>query len=661
MEKKLQWKICNFEYLLLQLYNMDPIKYLSVSENNNPTLTQILNSKEHLTSFKVILLLAVIISCLLFIALKSTVKEVDNNVGYNIFGFISFIIAIIFIIKELYLIKTDPYKSIFFRLFNSTELFVPLTIFLFIFVIILRILITINDIGLIQFDYLQDSRIKITLNFLIIFFILIISSIIYLKNKVKDDTILNSLPQNIRYAFALRSKYTIFFIAFIIPIILLYIFNPYGITDKYNTPLLFFTLFIGIFIIMLITIYQNFLVDNTPLYKVNETSTIIGFYKKNVALFVIPSFIISAVLIYLAIYLLGITHDDYNDSGNLGYKIFNTVLFCIMLGTIYKLIHTGDFINKSPLYRLIINIIFYIPCLFVSLIEFIMQLFNNSNSKLTANKFEGRALFFALFLLGGYFLIFFLFRPYIQHKYFTQGGKQLINHPIPIDNLTNVAGYQSLVGSKKFDYKYAISFWFYIDSFPPSTNSAYKKLVPIFSYGDNPAIKYSSESNTLFITVKENSVEENNSEKNILSTDLKQLDETAIKDWTNKIENAIEEVKTISFGTNLDDDGNRIIYAHSNVLLQKWNHIVLNYNSGTLDIFYNGKLVKSAIDVMPYIKYDYLTVGSNNGIKGNIANLMYFKNPLDILNVHKLYTSLKNNNPPTIPGIKQKLVSLPNV
>jgi hypothetical protein len=141
----------------------------------------------------------------------------------------------------------------------------------------------------------------------------------------------------------------------------------------------------------------------------------------------------------------------------------------------------------------------------------------------------------------------------------------------------------------------------------------------------------------------------------------KELDTNVIKNWNDKITDAIEAVKTMTFGKNLDAEGNRIIYSHPNVLLQKWNHIVLNYNGGTLDVFYNGKLVKSAIEVAPYIKYDFLTVGTENGVKGNIANLTYFKQPLDILTIHTLYTSLKDKNPPSIPENPQKLIPLPNV
>ena len=447
---------------------------------------------------------------------------------------------------------------------------------------------------------------------------------------------------------------------------LLYFVNPWGIMTDYGGPIIFFTLFVGIVCAILITVYQKLLATDSPSSKLNDMPSLLSFLIKGG--YIIAALAISGGLIFGALKMMGVFEQDASKSDSWGHIILNLILFCTMLGIIYKLANAGGFLDKNPLYRLILNTLLYIPCIFVSIIDHISQLFSKSDSKsdskslsqffkgdtkFTATKSDGKMLLISLGLLGGYFLWFFLLKPFIRRRYLTQGGKQLINQPVQTDVLTNVASYQSLAGNDTFDYRYALSFWFYADSFPPSTNSSYLKVTPILSYGENPAVKYSSETNTLFITVKENG--ENKPDTN------KELDENMIKQWNDKITNAIEVVKTMTFGENLDAEGNRIIYSHPDVLLQKWNHIVLNYNGGTLDVFYNGKLVKSAIQVAPYIKYDFLTVGTENGVKGSVANLMYFKQPLDILTIHTLYTSLKDKNPPSIPENPQKLIPLPNV
>jgi len=335
-----------------------------------------------------------------------------------------------------------------------------------------------------------------------------------------------------------------------------------------------------------------------------------------------------------------------------------------MLGIIYKLANAGGFLDKNPYYRLILNTIFYIPCLLVVVTNYISQILGlakGTGEPFSPPKpFEIKMLILSLVLLASYFFWVFLGKHFIQSTYLKQGGQQLINQPIRTNILTNVASYQSLSGSDKFDYQYAMSFWVYIDSFPPSTNSSYTKVVPILSYGENPTLKYSSANNTFYITVKQK--DETNT-----------VDETSIKEdndiqekingWKGKgkgiqekINDAIEQVKSMPFGNEVDAEGHRIIYKHHDVQLQKWNHILLNYNGGTLDVFYNGKLVKSAIEVVPYMKFDTLTVGYENGISGNVANLMYFKKPLDILTINTLYVSLKDKNPPVIPENKQTLI-----
>jgi hypothetical protein len=214
----------------------------------------------------------------------------------------------------------------------------------------------------------------------------------------------------------------------------------------------------------------------------------------------------------------------------------------------------------------------------------------------------------------------------------------------------SIAEYQSdLQGSsEKYNYQYAMSFWFYLDSFANSTSSSSNKLLNILSYGENPCVKYDMASNTIYITVKNDGEEKIALHKSRKSNTNKS---SMTEGFTiSDIRNKIEEIKTMPINIELDNDGNRIIYKQPNVLLQKWNNIIINYKGGTLDIFYNGELVKSAIEVVPYMKFDMLTVGSDDGVSGNVANLVYFDKPINYLQVHTLYNSLKNTNPPIIPG-----------
>jgi hypothetical protein len=434
---------------------------------------------------------------------------------------------------------------------------------------------------------------------------------------------------------------------------------------NYGGPIVFFTLFIGMICGILIIAYQKFLSDTGESSQMSEMPSGLAFILKGA--YILAAIAISGGLIFGALKMMGVFNQDASKPESWGNVIFNLIVFCSMLGIIYKLANAGGFLDKNPLYRLILNTLLYIPCILVTIPNFIISLFSGVSKPATAftppKPFEIKMLALGLVLSSGYFLWAFLLKPFLKSRYLKQGGKQFVNQPIPTDILTSVASYQTLSGSDKFDYRYAISFWFYIDAFPPSTNSSYMKVVPILSYGENPTVKYSSETNTMFITVKQNT-EGNSDTANIKKEEIEIKSET-VKNWKSsqdKISNAIEAVKSMSFSLTgeVDAEGNRIIYKQPNVLLQKWNHVVLNYSGGTLDVFYNGKLVKSAIEVVPYMKYDNLTIGTENGVKGNVANLMYFKMPLDILTIHTLYTSLKDKNPPSISENPEKLIPVEN-
>jgi len=617
-----------------------------------------------LVSYNIMIAIFVIFIILMAVLMITNKNGFNKSFGYEIFITAPFLLLVAYLIKEIFTFKNNPSSSWFSNLKQSNQSwFIPVVS---VFVLLLGIagFFIMLYVGGIFSDNPPENNTSMILNFVIISLFIIISITVYNNYKNKDDITLQTLPRALQEVFALRTKYTLMFILFALGITLLYFVNPFGIMTNYGGPVVFFTIFVGMILTIMITIYQYYMANPS---KANMFANTPGFFTLLIkGLYILAALGISFGLIYGLLNLMGIFNQDEETWGHL---IFNLLLFSAMLGIIYKLANAGGFLDKNPYYRLILNTLLYIPCLLVTLVSYLSKLFGFSKDAVGTsafakpNPFETKMLVISLVLLGGYFFWVYLGKHFVESRYLKQGGKQLINNPVQTDVLTNVSTYQNLSDNDKFNYQYAMSFWFYLDSFPPSTNASYNKIVEILSYGKNPSVKYSSSNNTLYITVKQKTDADSvvdfvqTQETNVKQeTDIKQ---ETIDKWNSvqdKINDAIEKVKTLPFGNEVDADGNRIIYKHPDVKLQKWNHVLLNYNGGTLDVFYNGKLVKSAIEVVPYLKYDMLTVGTENGVSGNVANLMYFKQPLDLPTINTLYVSLKNKNPPTISSNKQHVI-----
>lgn len=630
--------------------------------NTKLNLKTPLTLEQVLSSYNLLILFIILFIFLVLVLFNVNRKGFNNSLGYESFVTGPILLLLAFLIKELIAFKNAPDSSWLSSFSQSKEIWFLPAVTLSIICIGIIGLFSMLSIGGIFSDNPPENNTSMIINFIAIIAFLLVTGIIYSRSKTKDEEILQTFPKAVQDVFELRTKYTVMFVAFVLAIIVLYLVNPWDIMTDYGGPIVFFTLFVGMILMIMITIYQYYLANPSKANMFKDAPTFISYLVKGS--YILLALLISGALIFGSLKMMGVFDQDASNPQSWGNIFFNLLLFCGMLGIVYKLANAGGFLDKNPLYRLILNTILYIPCLLVGVINMLSQILGfkptSSTSTFTPpNPFELKMLFLGLGLLVGYFTWFYLGKPYLRKKYLKQGGEQLVNQPIPTDILTNVRSYQSLSGNDKLDYQYAMSFWVYLNSFPPSTNSSYLKTVPILSYGENPSIKYNSKNNTFYITVKQ----EFDSEIHNKQNKEMEFKPEIINDWKNSknnIESNIEKVKLMPFGNEVDADGHRIIYKHPDVLLQKWNHIVLNYNGGTLDVFYNGKLVKSAIEVVPYLKLDNLTVGSENGISGNVANLMYFKQPLDVLTIHTLYNSLKDKNPPSISDNKETLIPLSN-
>jgi hypothetical protein len=264
--------------------------------------------------------------------------------------------------------------------------------------------------------------------------------------------------------------------------------------------------------------------------------------------------------------------------------------------------------KKNAFFDTIINLIYYIPCLFSDTLDSALDY-----SKIGPGYFSREKNSFIMLLVAIMLILLYIFGSDIYNKIILQGGELLVNKPVNTNKEYSLGTYEELNGSDEFDYQYALSSWFYINSDAPNTNESYNKYTSLINFGGKPNILYNGIANSLMVTINQK--------------DLKQ--------------------KTTNNLLDFDDEGNRILYKKDNVLLQKWNNIIINYNGGILDIFLNGELVKSDIGVVPYYTLDSLTIGKDGGINGGMCNVVYFNRPLTAMNVYILYNMIKNKQPPT--------------
>lgn len=177
---------------------------------------------------------------------------------------------------------------------------------------------------------------------------------------------------------------------------------------------------------------------------------------------------------------------------------------------------------------------------------------------------------------------------YYKIKNFTWLKVNLITHPSYTDYSTS-----------RFSYTYALSGWFYINPQPPSTSIAYTRYTNILNYGKKINIEYNGKLNSLRVMA------------------AKPADKGEDKNMSTEV------------------------YKTSDIMYQKWNNFVINYDDGMVDVFLNGVLVASVSGIMPFMSFDDIVVGSKNGIMGGICNVNYYKKILPEKNIRMNYKSLR--------------------
>ena len=401
--------------------------------------------------------------------------------------------------------------------------------------------------------------------------------------------------------------FMILFILYVILMIVFFKYDPTGVGKSYEGLSIFLTLLGGTILILL-----GFLSSQTqPFFRWSDLSfstppagmvalgarrpiivSLFSFLKIFVALFILIGIIVAVIMIIV-----------YSGGGTspVTSGVFTALNVALGIGVLVFVATQISRAKDDSLLALVFNTIMYIPCLILDIINAVKKEYKSTTP--TAVMVLG-------FDVALYFVIWIL--PKINKYLFDVPGQQLINEPIYTDQAKVLGNYENLVEDSagvdpKWKYNYALSCWLYINPQPPNTGEQYTTFTSLLNYGNKPNILYKADTNTLMITMK-----------------IKNDDET-------------------------------IIYKSNDFLLQKWNNIIVNYDGGTLDVFINNKLVVSQDSVVPYMSFDQITSGETNGIQGGICNVKYYKRVLTISEIHQIYNSVKNKDPPIFAPVKSPL------
>jgi hypothetical protein len=468
---------------------------------------------------------------------------------------------------------------------------------LFCFIIIIALYYTFNPGGYIQ-KYLGPSLIfTIVLAILGLLYVIVLLSV--------PDSIgvgaTNFLSNFTNFSFYSSA----FFIIFLIAMTIIITTYPGGFFDFAKKTSVWALILLIIIVLLWVVLIGSNLFDGST-NGAGSSNSKIDLFKK--ALLYLSGLTISGLLIFWIVYNI----ENLSGNSSIVSFLLNLLIVIIVLALIYRTMNVqipDNNVNskKNAFFDIIVNLIFYIPCLFSNTVDSALKYGSPGPDYFTKEKNSFIMLFVVILLI-----LLYIFGPSLYNKLILQGGELLVNKPVNTNKEYSLGTYAELNGSDTFDYQYAISSWVYINSDAPNTNESYNKYTTILNFGGKPNVLYNGSTNSLMVTMDQ-------------------------KDLKKKTTNNLLE---------FDEDGNRILYIKHNVLLQKWNNIILNYSGGVLDIFINGELVKSDIWVVPYYTLDNLTIGKDNGINGGICNLIYFKKPLTALNVYFLYNMIKNKTPP---------------
>jgi hypothetical protein len=322
------------------------------------------------------------------------------------------------------------------------------------------------------------------------------------------------------------------------------------------------------------------------------------------------SFIMFAamIIIAIAVSIAIVYHTSIYGFVTNDYFINLILLSMILVGlAAFYFVFLEKYVNSNGWIPFIIKFIFYIPCTFTEMIQYVIKDFYGTQNYIF------NLLFIETLLLIVYFYIY----PRM-HQSVYKNGFILLKNPILLNDykridseLYKLQGTQmpnpitdKITQDSPFRENYSLSMWIYLNV-QPFTQLAYSKESTIFAYG-------SQENSHPKITYKNN---------------------------TDGLDQYVFYLSpSTKYGVSLPH--------------QKWNNVVLNYRDGYVDLFINGTL-ESAIkleDKPVFTKRDTIYVGEKTseptGLYGSICNVVYYKNIMTLGQIINNYNLLSVLNPP---------------
>jgi hypothetical protein len=452
--------------------------------------------------------------------------------------------------------------------------------------------------------------------FLVCFIPIILFYMFYsTSKKTHKQGFLGALVQIVKDIISFFSEFLYKLIIIIVVILIAGICMYNLVTNQMSSVVIYFLAFFFFLILYICYYFQDFLKGDYSSEKFIKKITLINLLVYFAGLFIY--YLLLAISKMINKKVSGSTSTTSSSTTSSTTSSSNTLLYLILfvfIAFIYLQYRNHLSSSTNPYLNLIINVILYIPCLFVILIEYINKQISEKNNT-----------YFTIIIIEIVLIILYISSIFLRTYYVNKNGTVLIRDPIELNiktNLTLPSGYQTNP-SKPF----ALSFWFFINSQGLTTN----KYFNIINFQNKPQILYNAKLDSLIADISGNTWSNSSKSSNVPSYTIYEQGSTIDSSGSNIL---LKKHKT------------SIIYINEEIIMQKWNYLVVNYNGSTLDIFINGQLVKSANQIVPNVNSLTFYVGEENGINGGFCNFLFFDNYLSYDNIIGMYNSLKNSNPP---------------